>query len=97
MADLDPVIHQPTRLRLMMMLSGVAAADFTFLQNSLGLSNGNLSTHMAKLEQAQYVTVTKTFEGKLPKTRYQLTDLGRERLEQYWRELDEIRGQGRPS
>lgn len=91
MAELDPVVHQPTRLRLLMALSGVETADFVFLQSSLGLTQGNLSTHMTKLEEAGYVEVTKTFEGKLPKTRYRLTDLGRNRLNEYWQQLDQIR------
>jgi DNA-binding PadR family transcriptional regulator len=92
--DLDPIVHQPTRLRLAMALSGVETADFVFLQSSLGLTNGNLSTHMAKLEEAGYVEVAKTFENRLPKTRYRLTDLGRQRLDAYWQALDEIRGRG---
>lgn len=92
MADLDPVIHQPTRLCLVMALSGVETADFVFLQSSLGLTQGNLSTHMARLEGAGYVEVIKTFEGKLPKTRYRLTKLGRDELAEYWRQLDRIRG-----
>ena len=92
MSDLDPIVHQPTRLRLLMALSGVATADFVFLQSSLGLTQGNLSTHMTKLEEAGYVEVSKTFENRMPKTRYRLTDLGRERLHAYWQALDAIRG-----
>jgi DNA-binding transcriptional ArsR family regulator len=91
-SDLDPIVHQPTRLRLLMALSGVATADFVFLQSSLGLTQGNLSTHMTKLEEAGYVEVTKTFENRMPKTRYRLTDLGKERLDAYWQALDAIRG-----
>lgn len=91
MNDLDPVIHQPTRLRLMMALSGVEQADFVFLQNSLGLTQGNLSTHMARVEAAGYVAVTKSFENRMPRTRYRLTDLGRQRLREYWSALDAIR------
>jgi DNA-binding transcriptional ArsR family regulator len=91
MSELDPIIHQPTRLRLLMALSGVEQADFVFLQSSLGLTQGNLSTHMTKVEEAGYVEVTKTFEGKLPKTRFHLTALGRERLGEYWEALDQIR------
>jgi len=89
---LDPIVHQPTRLRLLMALSGVATADFVFLLSSLGLTQGNLSTHMAKLEEAGYADVSKTFENRMPKTRYRLTDLGKERLDAYWETLDAIRG-----
>ena len=91
MTDLDPIIHQPTRLRLLMALSGVEQADFVFLQSSLGLTQGNLSTHMTKVEEAGYVEVSKSFENKLPKTRFRLTGLGRERLGEYWEALDQIR------
>jgi DNA-binding MarR family transcriptional regulator len=91
MTDLDPIIHQPTRLRLLMALSGVEQADFVFLQSSLGLTQGNLSTHMTKVEEAGYVEVSKSFENKLPKTRFHLTALGRQRLSEYWQALDQIR------
>ena len=91
MADVDSTIHQPTRLRIMMALLGVEEADFNFLQNALDLTAGNLSAHASKLEDAGLVEITKRFEGKTPVTSYSLTDEGRERLEQYWRAIDEIR------
>lgn len=92
MTKLDPRIHQPTRLRIMMVLSGVESADFRFLRSALGLTEGNLSAHTMKLEQGKYLEISKTFEGKTPNTTYRLTQLGRERLAEYWRALDEIRG-----
>ena len=91
MSDLDTVIHQPTRLRIAMLLSGVDSADFNVLLNTLSWTNGNLSSHMSHLEKAGYVEVTKRFEGKLPKTPYSLTDLGRSRLDSYWEAIDAIR------
>jgi len=91
MAELDATIHQPTRLRIMMLLSGLEAADFTFLLKTLDITNGNLSSHMSRLEGAGYVKVTKTFEGKLPNTSYALTRAGRKQLEAYWSAIDEIR------
>lgn len=97
MTDLDPDIHQPTRLRLLAVLSGVKAADFQFLRAALGLTQGNLSSHMSRLEEIGYVEVTKAFEGKLPKTTYRLTDLGRERLAAYWQAIDEVRAAARPA
>jgi DNA-binding MarR family transcriptional regulator len=97
MSDLDPVIHQPTRLRLLMALSGVEQADFVFLQSSLGLTQGNLSTHMAKVEEAGYVEVTKSFENRVPKTRFRLTAVGRRRLQAYWAALDAIRDLATPA
>jgi DNA-binding MarR family transcriptional regulator len=94
MSELDPHIHQPARLRILMLLSGVSSADFKFLLNTLGLTKGNLSSHMARLEEAGYVEVTKSFNGKIPNTSYSLTSNGRSGLEGYWRAIDQIRRGG---
>ena len=91
MAELDPNVHQPARLRILMLLSGVDSADFTFLLTTLGLTKGNLSSHMSRLEAARYVEIAKSFQGKMPNTSYSLTPLGRSRLAEYWRAIDEIR------
>jgi DNA-binding transcriptional ArsR family regulator len=91
MAEVDSIIHQPTRLRILMALLGVEEADFNFLQSALDLTAGNLSAHAAKLEDAGLVEITKRFEGKTPVTSYHLTDEGRERLEAYWETIDSIR------
>jgi DNA-binding transcriptional ArsR family regulator len=91
MLEPDANIHQPTRLRIMMLLSGVAEADFNFLLSTLGLSNGNLSVQAGKLEQVGYLEITKSFVGKMPRTMYRLTDLGREHLREYWETMDAIR------
>lgn len=87
----DKIIHEPARLRIMMILSGVESADFNFLLSTLGLSKGNLSRHVEKLELAGYVKVKKTFRGKIPNTSYQLTKKGTNALTQYWKNLDVIR------
>jgi DNA-binding transcriptional ArsR family regulator len=94
MLEPDATIHQPTRLRIMMLLSGVKEADFKFLSSTLALTNGNLSVQACKLEEAGYIAISKRFEGKIPRTRYRLTDLGRRRLAAYWLEMDEIRATG---
>lgn len=91
MTELDPHVHQPTRLRILMLLSGVDSADFNFFLNTLGLTKGNLSSHMSRLEEAGYVEVAKSFNGKIPNTSYLLTRKGRASLEEYWRAMDEIR------
>jgi len=91
MTELDPTIHQPARLRLMMVLSGVKTADFAFLLKTLGLTKGNLSAHTAKLEQAGYLNIRKGFDGKVPHTEYSLTGAGRKALAEYWQALDAIR------
>lgn len=91
---LDRIIHESARLRIMMILSGIDKADFNFLLSTLGLSKGNLSRHVEKLELAHYVKVSKTFKGKIPNTCYQLTKKGTNALTQYWKNLDVIRRTG---
>ena len=91
MAGLDRVIHEPARLRIMSVLSGVDEVDFNFLLTALGLTKGNLSCHVDRLEQTGYVAVKKAFNGKIPRTSYRITSDGRGALEAYWRELEEIR------
>ena len=90
-AEIDRVIHEPSRLRIMMVLSGLEVADFKFLLATLGLTKGNLSTHMDRLEQAGYVRILKGFNGKVTWTRYQLTESGAEALSNYWKAIDKIR------
>lgn len=91
MTDPDRLIHEPARLRILSILTGVDAADFNFLQSTLGLTKGNLSSHMDRLEKAEYVTVNKSFNGRVPHTEYVVTGAGRQALEQYWRDMDAIR------
>ena len=91
MAELDPHIHQPTRLRIMMLLSGVAAVDFNFVRSTLALTKGNVSAHISRLEEAGYIEVIKSFRGKIPNTSYRLTAEGRRQLARYWQTMDKIR------
>jgi len=92
--ELDRIVHEPARLRIMMILSGIDTADFNFLLSSLGLTRGNLSRHIEKLELVGYVRVNKNFKGRIPNTSYQLTKKGFRALTQYWQELDAIRKMG---
>lgn len=92
--ELDKVIHEPARLRIMMILAGIEQADFSFLLTTLNLTRGNLSRHTEKLESADYLKVKKSFNGKMPNTSYQLTQKGSKALEQYWKTLDSIRRLG---
>lgn len=94
MSDLDRIIHEPARLRILTMLAGVEVADFNFLLNTLGLTKGNLSSHMDKLEKAGYVQVEKSFDGKIPHTEFKITSKGKEALENYWKQLEEIKKMG---
>jgi DNA-binding MarR family transcriptional regulator len=89
--ELDRTIHEPVRLRIMAMLGGVDTVDFNFLLSTLGLSKGNLSSHIEKLEGAGYVQVTKGFNGKITRTEYSLTAKGRKALEKHWQALDALR------
>jgi len=88
--ELDRVIHEPARLRIMMTLSATEISDHATLCNSLSLTKGNLSSHVAKLERAGYVEIVKSFAGKIPHTDYLLTELGREALRRYLDALEDI-------
>jgi DNA-binding transcriptional ArsR family regulator len=83
LAGLDRVIHEPARLMIMTILFAVEEADFVYLQRECGLTQGNLSSHLSKLEEAGYLTITKTFKGKYPLTICRLTRKGREAFEAY--------------
>lgn len=87
MADeLDPVIHAPARLRVVATLAALARGDevaFPRLRKLLDMTAGNLSTHLRKLEDAGYVQVTKTHEGRVPATYLALTDRGRGAFAEY--------------
>jgi len=95
MSELDPDIHQSTRLRILALLSGLGRADFNFVRTALQLTEGNISSHMARLEQAGYVEVIKGFNGKVTNTTYRLTTRGRASLNRYWETLDALRRSAR--
>jgi len=82
-AEIDRMIHEPARLAIMALLYVIESADFTFLMNQTGLSWGNLSTHMSKLEEAGYIEVEKSFKGKRPNTNLRLTTDGRNAFREY--------------
>ena len=83
MNDVDRIIHEPARLMIVALLSGAKEADFLFLLRETGLTKGNLSNHLAKLEGAEYVEIEKTFRGKIPLTVVRLTASGRAALQRY--------------
>lgn len=88
-ANVERLVHEPGRLLVLACLSVVARADFLYVMRETGLSQGNLSSHLAKLEAAGYVAVEKTFVGKVPRTVLQLTERGREALRAYRNQLME--------
>ncbi len=83
LADIDRVIHEPARLMIVALLAAVEEADFQYLRQTTGLTQGNLSAHLSKLEEAGYVAIEKTFRGKYPLTICRLTDHGKDVLDTY--------------
>ena len=89
---LNRVIHEPARLMILTMLSAVEEADFLYLQRETGLTKGNLSAHLSRLEEAGLVSVEKTFHGKRPVTSVRLTTEGRRAFDAYRRQLSAALG-----
>lgn len=81
--NFDRLIHEPSRLAIMAVLSACESADFTFLLNATGLSKGNLSAHLSKLRDAGYVNITKGYKGNYPHTTGALTKDGRRAFDAY--------------
>lgn len=88
---LDRLIHEPGRLAIMTILSSVKAADFVFLQRTTGLTKGNLSSHLTKLEEAGLVRIEKRFVLKKPNTNVELSPEGRKRLAKHWEQLERLK------
>lgn len=89
LADIDKTIHEPARLMIMANLYVVESADFTFLMGQTGLTWGNLSSHLSKLEQAGYVVIEKEFVGKKPHTMLHLTEDGRSAFRDYRQNMEQ--------
>ena len=83
LGEIDRVIHEPARLMVVALLAAVAEADFQYLRQATGLTQGNLSAHLSKLEEVGYVAIEKTFRGKYPLTICRLTERGTEVLNKY--------------
>lgn len=81
--QIDETIHQRTRLAIMASLAGVDCLDFNDLKAQLGLTDGNLSTHLAALDKAGFVKIAKTFKGKKPLTTVAISAKGRTAMENY--------------
>jgi DNA-binding MarR family transcriptional regulator len=92
LADIDRLVHEPARLAIIALLYVVESADFTFLVNQTGLSPGNLSAHMNRLEEAGYLDVEKTYRGRRPNTILRLTPAGRSAFDEYRRSLKQLLG-----
>jgi DNA-binding MarR family transcriptional regulator len=90
LVNIDQIIHSPARLAVLTYLYVVESADFVFLKNMTGLTWGNLSTHLSKLEEAEYVTIEKEFRGKKPNTMIRLTDKGRTTFREYKQKMQGV-------
>jgi DNA-binding transcriptional ArsR family regulator len=88
--DADRMIHEPARRVIMTLLNAVETADFLFLLRETGLSKGNLSSHLSKLEAAGYIAIEKTYRGKVPLTMCRLTDAGRAAFGRYREYLEQV-------
>ncbi|HEY3421159.1 MAG TPA: transcriptional regulator [Methanomassiliicoccales archaeon] len=99
-SGIDRVIHEPSRMHIMVVLSEVDTADYAFLMNQTGMTWGNISSHLSKLETAGYVRIDKEFVGKKPHTLVSITDEGKNQLRRYRFEMDgllkAIEMKGRP-
>jgi DNA-binding MarR family transcriptional regulator len=81
--EVDRVVHEPARLAILTVLANAEEVQFKFLEEALGLTRGNLSSHVSKLEDAGYLVVSKGFEDRIPVTSYRITARGRKALETY--------------
>ena len=88
--NIDRVIHEPVRLAILKILSSVKEVDFKFLLTTLGLTKGNLATHINKLEETKLIAVKKEFRGKIPHTSYRITNTGRQQFQKYWKNMKEL-------
>ncbi len=87
LAQVDRLIHEPSRSAILAVLAAVKDADFLYLQKETGLTKGNLSVHLSKLESAGYIAIEKTYRGKLPLTLCRITPEGRAAFDHYRHQL----------
>ncbi len=90
LADIDQIIHAPARLMVLTYLYVVESADYVFLMRLTGLTWGNLATHLSKLEEAGYVEIQKTFDGKKPKSILRMTEQGRNAFRTYKKSMQQV-------
>jgi DNA-binding MarR family transcriptional regulator len=95
LAGLDRLIHEPARLSILTALSAVKSADYLFLQRLTGLTEGNLSSHLSKLEDGGLVRIEKRFLNKKPHTQLQISEKGRSAIEHHWKQLENLRKDSR--
>lgn len=91
LSTLDRLVHEPARLAILTALSACRGCDFVYLQSLTGLSKGNLSNHLAKLQDGALIDVDKGFRGRVPNTTLRLTPKGRAAIERHWKRLEDLR------
>lgn len=97
LADLNRTIHEPARLAILTVLAACVGADFNFLRTATGLTGGNLSVQLTRLEEVNLITVEKTIEKKRTLTMVALTATGRAQLNRYWEDMERFRKASTPS
>ncbi len=90
--DLDPLLHSQLRLAIVSILVNSEVAEFTFIKEQTNASSGNLSIQITKLKEAGYIKVEKKFRNNYPQTLCKITDLGREKFEEYVKSLSQYLG-----
>lgn len=88
--ELDRIIHERIRLGIVSCLAANASLSFNDLKRLLQTTDGNISVHARKLEEAGYITCSKSFEGRMPRTEYSLTEAGRSALEKYLNHMEAL-------
>ena len=88
--NINRVVHEPVRLVILKILTSAKEVDFNFLLTTLGLTKGNLATHINKLEETKLIAVKKEFRGKIPHTSYRITRAGRRQFQKYWENMKEL-------
>jgi DNA-binding transcriptional ArsR family regulator len=90
LSGVNRLIHEPSRSIILAILASVESADFLYLQHETGLTKGNLSVHLSKLEEAGYVSIEKTYRGKIPLTLCRMTGEGRKAFDAYREQLKQF-------
>ena len=85
--NINRVVHEPVRLAILKILTSAKEVDFNFLLTTLGVTKGNLATHINKLESTGLIEVKKQFRGKIPHTSYRVTRTGRQQFQKYWENM----------
>jgi len=88
--EIDDVIHSRIRTAIMAVLISVSEAEFTFIRDKINATDGNLSAHLKKLEEHNYISVKKEFVDRKPLTRYKITETGRKAFEEYIKKLENL-------